>query len=50
MNITCNHDCAYKDICKIQNVAECHVYADKPAQEFKKATILGRDTKELLNM
>lgn len=50
MNEFCNRECAYKEICNLsqENTLKCKVADDKEAQDFRKDTILGYPTDELL--
>jgi len=52
MNKYCFRNCAYKDQCNLneENTALCKVADDKDAQVFKRSTLFGIPTKDLLAM
>ena len=52
VNKYCFRNCAYNDICNIneENTALCKVADDKDAQDFKRSTIMGIPTNDLLAM
>ena len=52
MNKYCFRNCAYNEICKLdeENTTQCKVAEDKDAQDFKRSTIFGRKTEDLLAM
>lgn len=52
MNQNCNKSCSYREICNLSpdNTLLCKVGDDKEAQDFRKSTILGYKTEDLLKM
>lgn len=52
MNKLCYRNCAYNDICKLseEDTMQCKVADDKDAQDFKRSTIMGIKTDDLLAM
>lgn len=52
MNEFCFRNCAYNDVCSLseENTLRCKVADDKDAQDFKRATIMGIKTEDLLAM
>jgi len=52
MNKFCYRNCAYNEICNLseENTAQCKVADDKDAQEFRRSTIMGIKTEDLLAM
>jgi len=52
MNKFCFRNCAYNDGCNLseENTLRCKVADDKDAQDFKRSTIMGIKTDDLLAM